>query len=502
MDFIGLMKNENDSRKTLTENGAVAYATTGKELLDFNFKLSGFRTIDIDNIKREFGKVFFEDPLTSVKYLFWVGDIREGAGERKAFRSGLLWLAENKPKIMKRLIPLVGEYNRFDSLLPLLDTKIRETVSSYLQYQIEEDVANMSIDLPISLAGKWAPSNNTSSAKTRHYANILIEDFGWSPKKYRKVLASLRKYLDVVEVKMSANEWNKINYETVPSKANLIYADAFLRNDTERRREYLASLEKGDAKINAGVLQPHEIVSKYMYGILWESVRDYDETLEQLWSNLPNETITNTLVVRDGSASMSSKISGNTSCLDVATALTVYMAERNSGEWKNKFLTFSHDPRIIDISHCETLHDKLEYIYEYNECSNTDIHKTMMIILETAVNNHLSQDEMPETIVICSDLQFDGNMFNLDRTLFEEIIEEFKINGYNMPKLCFWNINDRGSCSVPLKQNDYGLVLCSGFSVQILQMMMSCKLDPYEVLIETINSERYKIIEETISSII
>lgn len=504
MGFYDLVAEENSKRKTLTENGAIANATSGKGILDFNFMLSGYRIASVDKIKNDFARVYYEDPMRAIRFLFWVGDIREGAGERKVFRAGLQWLAEHKNEVVKKLIDLVYEYNRFDSLLPLLDTSVRHDVSAYLKKQLKADKVGRKTNQPITLCAKWMPSINASSSETRRYARMLCEDFGWTYKKYRKTLAKLRKYLDVVEVKMSAKDWNGIKYDTVPSKANLIYNNAFLRNDENRRREYLESLQKGEAKINAGVLQPHEIVSKYMKGNGWwrNYISDYDETLEQLWKNLPNMTVDNTLVVRDGSGSMTSSISGKATCLDVATALTVYMAEHNTGEWKGKFITFSSHPEVIDISKETSLHDKLDHIYHYNDCSNTDIYGTMMLILDTAVNNKIPQEEMPGMIVICSDMQFDGRMFHFDKTLFEDIIEEYEAAGYKMPKICFWNINDRGEKSIPLQQNDMGLILCSGFSVQIMKMFMSNKLDPLEILLETISSPRYDAVEEAVSVVI
>ena len=481
MNFMDAMKAENNLRKTLTENGAVAYATTGKEMLDFNFKLAGYRKASEEEIQRDFGRVYYEDPILAMRFIFWVRDIRGGAGERRTFRACFKWLAEHKPEVVKAMIPLVAEYGRFDDILPLLDTSLRKDVSAYYKKQLKEDNKRRKLNQPISLAAKWIPSLHTSSDESRRYAKMLCEDFGWDEQKYRKRLAKLRKYLDIVERKMSAKEWGEIDYNTVPSKANLIYNSAFLRNDEERRRKYLGDLQKGVAKINAGVLQPHEIVTNYTEDGWWSSsVKYYDETLEQLWKNLPDMTVSNTLVVRDGSGSMCSGISGRTTCLDVTTALTLYMADHNTGPWKGKFITFSSNPEIIDVSAEKTLHDKLDKVSHYGDCSNTDIYKTMKLILKTAVNNHMTQEDMPEMIVICSDMQFDGRMFNLNKTLFEDIIDEFEAAGFKMPKICFWNINDRNERSIPLQQNDLGLILCSGFSVQIMKMFMSNKLDPYE----------------------
>lgn len=497
MSFIDAIKNENNKRKVLTENGAVAYATSGKELLDLNFKLSSYREADVDDVMRDFARAYYEDPLLAVKYLFYVGDIREGVGERRAFRAWLTWLAEHKPHICRAVINLVPEYNRWDSLLCLLDTQVCDDVCKLLKKQIVADVIAMNEQGNISLCAKWMPSANASSPRTKRYARILIEHFGWTPTRYRKNLSALRKYLDVVEVKMSAQRWGEIVYEKVPSKANLIYNKAFLRNDTERRYEYLDALQSGTTKINAGVLQPHEIVAKYGR---WRCY-DYDETLEQLWKNLPDMRLHNVLVVRDGSGSMNTSISGNTTCLDVSTALALYMADHNSGDWNGKFITFSSNPRVIDLSNCVTLQDKLDRTYEEDDCSNTNIYKTMRLVLDTAVSNHMSQDDMPELICILSDMEFDAHYFKFDGTLFEQITDEFETAGYKMPRICFWNINARGA-KVPLQQNDFGLILCSGFSVQIMKMFMSGELDPYKVLLETLSTDRYSAVERAVEKIL
>lgn len=500
--LMNAIEKKVNERKSFTENGALAYETAGKAILDFNFALSGYRGEEVDTIMKDFAKVFYsEGAETAVKYLFYVGDIRGGAGERKTFRAGLLWIAENQPEICEAIIPLVAEYNRYDSLLSLLGTKLRKAVTSYLKSVIMADMVDMNLEKPITLAAKWLPSENASSVQTRRCAKIVAEDFGWTARQYRKNLSSLRRYLDVVEVKMSAKQWGEIKYENVPSKANLIYNSAFLRNDEERRRKYLESLKKGETKINAGVLQPHEIVASYFNKSYWiGGIRDYDETLEQLWKNLPNKTVDNVLVIRDGSGSMESTISGGTTCLDVATALAIYMSERNTGEWKDKFITFSSNPEVVNLSKCKTLRDKIEYCSTFDDWSNTNIYKTMMLILEASVTNNIPQEDMPSLVCILSDLQFDGRAFNLNKTLFEDIIDEFNRHGYKMPRICFWNINDRGEKTVPLQQNEMGLILCSGFSVQIMNMFLSNKLDPYEVLMEQVNSPRYDAVAEAIKA--
>ena len=513
MNFMNAMKSELDNRKTLTTNGAVAYETSGKELLDFLFAVTALRSADESNIKSKFANVYFEEPLTAVQFLFWLRDCRGGNGERRIFRICLDWLAENKPSVAKAVIDLVPEYARWDDLWGLLDTELKDDIVKSVSNKLEEDV---NATHP-SLLAKWLPSENTSSHNTRRFAEIIRSGLGMTPKQYRQTLSKLRKRIDVVERKMSAKEWNSIDYQTVPSQANIKYNNAFLRNDEVRRREFLNALSHGEAKINASTLQPHEIVNKYVsISGFWNTgrVREYDETLEQLWKALPNITIGNSLVVRDGSGSMTSGYGTKVRPLDVATALSIYMADHNTGIWKDKFITFSASPKIINLSNCTTLRDKLIETYNHDECSNTNIEATMMLILQTAINNHCSQSEMPQKIIICSDMQFDNCVVcnstsrsgwwdsGVDKTLFENIAEEFNRHGYMMPKIIFWNLAGQVNNTIPMQKNELGVVLMSGFSVHLLNMIMSGKTDPYEVILETLNSERYALVKNAVKHLV
>lgn len=141
MDFLGAMKTELDGRKTLTENGAVAYATSGKELLDFLFAVSALRQADADVIKNRFAGIYYEDPMVAIKFLFWLRDCRGGNGERRIFRECLKWLAENKPDITMAILELVPEYGRWDDLWVLLDnTQLKDDVIDLIKKQLHKDL--------------------------------------------------------------------------------------------------------------------------------------------------------------------------------------------------------------------------------------------------------------------------------------------------------------------------------------------------------------------------
>lgn len=499
------LKNELSNTKQLTENGAVGYMTTGKELLDLNFKTSSLRNKSEDEIFKLFLKAFHEDKLLAIKWLFFMRDAREGMGERRSFRIILNGLGHQHPTIAKELISLVPEYGRWDDLYSLMDGDLTEYVVDFIYQQLQEDCGNYLNKKPISLLAKWLPKESTKKYKKVY--NILLKKFGMTPKKYRRIVSDLRKYLDVVEVKMSANEWNKVNYNSVPSKANLLYKDAFLKHDEERRNEYLENLKNGNenTKINAKVLMPHEIVHRYMDKYEWGDIDDFDESLEQLWKALPNYVNSEgfSMFVRDGSYSMTTKI-GNTNitCLDISTALAIYFSEHCKGEYKDNFITFSNRPKVIDLSNCSSLREKIEKCHAEDDCSNTDIYKVFKLILDTAVNNKYTQEQLPKNIVVVSDMEFDDATTTRDhKTLFETIQAEYLLHGYGLPRLVFWNVCSRTG-TIPLKTNKNGVCLVSGFNPTIMDMVLSGELDPYKCLVNKLNSSRYDAVEKAVKNLL
>ena len=506
MSFMNAIKNELNNEKVLTENGAVAWRTTGKKLLDLNFAVASLRGASEQQIINKFMDAYYEDKVTAIKWLFYCRDARQGIGERRLFRIVMKHLATEKPEIVKSVMRLVSEYGRYDDLWCLLDTSLKDDLIVHIREQLAADTQAMKNNESISLIAKWLKSENSSSAETKRLARITRNGLGMSSKEYRKMLSQMRKYIDVVERKMSAKEWSAINYETVPSRANLIYNNAFLRNDEERRREYLGKLEKGEVKINAGTLYPHDIVHKYTSGSWYSRLNNYDATLEGLWKALPNivRDAENTIVVADGSGSMTCNIGGNTSvtALDVANALAIYFSERSSGEFKDKYITFSHRPQLVDFSNAKTLRDKLQIALSHSEVADTNIEATFDLILRTAVNNKMSQEDMPKNILIISDMEFNSACYvRPNETLFTTIASKYAAHGYKLPRLVFWNVNSRTG-TIPVKENDLGVALVSGFSVNIVNMVMSNKLDPYECLLDVLNTERYQPIEDAVKDIV
>lgn len=501
-----------DFNESATENGAVGYRTSGKELLDLNFAVSSLRNETPERIKQRFAKAFFENKLLAIKWLFFAGDIRGGLGERRLFRIGMEYLATNEADMAVKLLKLIPEYTRWDNLVVLLDTSLCDEAVAIIKEQLNNDMYEMGRKNSISLCAKWMPSANASSNETRRLAKVLISKLGMTERQYRKMLTALRSYTNVVEVKMSNREWSGIDYSAVPSRANLIYNNAFLRNDEQRRREYLGKLEKGEAKINAGVLFPHDIVHKYTAGRWGAMLNQHDAALEEMWKALPDyvKENGNTICVADGSGSMTSAVGGTgVTCLDVANALAIYFAERSSGQFKDKYITFSEHPQLVNLSSGKTLRDKIGIALTHDEVANTNIEAVFDLILTTAIRAHMKQSELPSNILILSDMEFDScattSNFGstgyrgrgIDKKLFTVIAKRYAEHGYKLPRLVFWNICSRTG-TIPVKENDLGVALVSGFSPAIVKMVLSNSTDPFECLLEQLNSERYAPVEQAV----
>lgn len=488
----------------VTENGALGYATTGKKLLDVSFKLSSYRNASEKQIIKDFFQAMSEDPLLATKFLFFARDIRGGAGERRYFRVILQEIGRLDTPFAKALIPLVGNYGRFDDLLCLyrINDDLDAALDDYIAEILASDYQNALANKSLTLLAKWLPSFSTNDKHKRWVAVRLIKnlfDNDWEM--YVKFLSFLRGKLDIVERKMTNGQWGEIDYSKVPSVANMKYNKAFFKHDKERRLQFIEALSAGKTKINAGTLFPHDIVhrmtdsNRRIMGSEAEVA-----TLEALWAALPRKRdIGNTLVIQDGSGSMvtplDTKSYSGPMAIDVSVALAIYFAEMASGEFNNKFVTFSNKPKIVNMQHCTSLRYKVLTAMANNDCSNTNIEAVFRMILVTAVQNRMAQKDLPENILVISDMEFDAGRFGAGKRLFDEVGELYRVNGYTLPRLVFWNVSSRTG-TIPVISNELGVVLVSGFSPSVVQMILNGKTDPYEALKELLNSERYQPVEE------
>lgn len=504
-----------------TENGATGYSTSGQNLVDLNFRVPS----NHNNVTREdvvtFAAALKEDMVTAVKWLFYLRDVREGLGERDSFINLFLALNAYNEEAAIKVLPLIPEFGRWKDVIDILSqvgdgTDISNAIYSLIENQLREDCVNLTEGKSVSLLAKWLPSVNASK-KSRTIARRISRKLVLTFENYRKMLSALRKYIDVTEVKTCGDKWNEIDYNKVSSNANARYLKSFMKHDPERRQKYLDALSSpvaAGAVMHAANLYPHEVYAKYSetsrseyYGFYEVKI---DQGIEALWANLKSiDTVGNTMVVVDGSGSMESTIRGSKiMAIDVARSLGVFFSERCTGEFKDKVIEFSANPQYIDLTTCKTLADKYNTLIKYDDYSNTNLEKVFDLLLKTAIDHNLPQSELPQRILIVSDMEFDNatNIHGGDhnrvmasyQTLFESIKTKWNAYGYTMPNIVFWNVNSRTK-TIPVTANECGVTLVSGYSVNNVKMVLSGDVNPWNALKSVLDSDRYNVIDTALA---
>jgi hypothetical protein len=478
----------------LTENGADAMVSTNSNVLNFFSQSGAIRTRDDSFVIKLFENAFNENPLLAIRSLFHARSIARngltGNGERKVFRTILQWLGNKKPGIANKIIQYVPVYGRWDDLFVLIGTKSEKEMVSFVANQLDQDVMDNHNNNPISLLAKWMPSINTSSVETVNKAKFFCSKFDLSFSEYRKALSTLRNQIGIVEQKMSSNNWEEIEFEKVPSQAMSKLRKAFGRHDPSRFVSYLEAVKNGEKKINAGTLNPSDIFEKMGFGGP-NYISNWEEPLQILWDNLPDYVDgSNILVMADTSGSMNGKP------MTISVSLAVYFAERNKGDFKNLFMTFSESPEFVNLKG-KNLADKVRNIQGI--VANTNLEAAFDKILSLAVKNRIPFEDMPKALVIISDMEFDSatgtnyrGIGGLKKNFTELMSNKYHQAGYEMPMIVYWNAdsrNDEGTFHA--HSNQKGVMMVSGQSASTFKNVINVlngkpQTTPYEAMLEVL----------------
>lgn len=480
------------SNFTTTENGALTNKSTLNYVLDFFGAGGAIRSRSENDVVTLFSKAFSQDRLLATKILFYLRDVREGQGERKTFRTLLKWLAVNYPDVVRKNLDNIAFFGRYDDLYSLEGTSLESDVYTLFGNQLKSDIKNMKKGESVSLLAKWLKSENTSSKESCRLARKTRESLELSPKRYRKILSALRKYIDVIEVKMCAGDWKEIDFEKVTSKASLNYRKAFGKHDQERYAAYLKSVEKGEAKMNAGSIFPYEILRSIITrsgyaGVIDVSAQEIMQADLQ-WKSMPNWLEGNEhygLVIADVSGSM---FTSDMLPILVSVSLAMYFAERNVGPFKDFWMNFSSSPTFQKLVG-NNIAEKFTNMDKINWGGSTDLQAAFNLILSTAIKNNVKQKDMPSVLYIVSDMEhnYAGKNTNSDA-----IKQKYAAAGYLLPKIVWWNVAARND-SFPIRFDESGMALVSGCSPSILKSVLSAKsFDPMSIVYETVNSPRYE----------
>lgn len=488
--FVQAMTNAGNI--AFTENGALTNKSTKSDMLDWFGAGGALRQRQPQDTINLFTRAFAENRLNALKVLFYFRDIREGQGERNTFRILANYLGNNYADVLRKNLENIPFYGRFDDLYCLVGTPLEKDVFTLIGNQLKSDLRAMKDGKPVSLCAKWLKSENTSSPESRRLGRKTREALDLTPKRYRKILAALRGYINVLETKMCAGKWNEINFEQVPSKASLTYRKAFGRHDQERYAAYLKSVEKGEAKMNASAVFPYEIFRSLVGPNMYVPKRPSAQEILQAdlqWKSMPNWMGDNAhkgLVIADCSGSMFSGVPN----ILVAVSLAIYFAERNVGPFKDMWMNFSTTPTFQQLKG-SNIWEKFQNMDKNKWGDSTNLQSAFNMILETAVNNKVPQKDMPEVLYIISDMEFDGACECNTKTNFQMMASKYQHAGYELPRVVWWNVASRND-NFPIRADDTGTALVSGCSPSILKSLLGAvTFDPLSIVYETINKPRY-----------
>jgi hypothetical protein len=474
MQFAEAIKNQ----EVRTTNGMKARKSSANACVDLFYNIGASRGKDI---VPAFVAAYAENIDLALRIAQWARDARGGSGERQVFRDILVYLEKNAPEDAMRLMAKIPEIGRYDDLLVFKTQPVKAKAYTML---------GDALRARNGLAAKWTPRKGEVAREIREF-------FGMTPKQYRKSLVTLT---NVVETQMCAKDWDNINYSHVPSVAHARYKKAFGRNGTTYA-EYVTKLVNGEAgvKINAGAVFPYDVlkgaINKYNRSSMSKTELD---ALQAQWDALPNYIgDANVLPMVDSSGSMTCPAGGYNSksgltCLDIALSLGLYFADKNKGKFADCFLTFSRSPKLVNLK--GNINQKIDQM-NTGEVANTNLNAAFDLILKTAVANKVPQAEMPETLVIFSDMQFDGAVDGKDESAIKMMERKFTEAGYTLPKVVFWNLNAAYG-NTPVKFDKSGTALVSGFSPAVATSVLSGDLEdftPEAIMLKTVMKDRYDL---------
>lgn len=483
-NLLNWMKN--DTNYGLTENDGIKHNTTMNNVLDMFAMGGSMRNRLEDDVIHMFKKAYEDDATFALRCLFYLRDIRGGQGERRFFRICYKWLAQEYPREASHLIPYVAEYGRYDDLFELFDTPVEAEMIGYIEDVIAENKDH--------LVYKWMPSINTSSKETQARGRKFARAFGLTERAYRKMLAEGRKACNLVETLMSQQKWDQIAFDKLPSKAGLLYKNAFMRRE-ETKDRYAKFMSDKNTKVNASVLNPVDIAHQIFGYNYWRKPEKTErQAWQKYWDNLKDYYCGKEepgIAVVDVSGSMTG------TPMDAAVSMGAYIAERGKGPFKNHFITFSDNPQLVEFTGVD-IYDKFQRARDADWGGSTNIEAVFDLLLNTAVRHHAKPEDMPKTLYIFSDMEFNDcvrsgrNRYLCDdedevNTVIEAQAKKWARAGYEIPRVIFWNLDARHD-NIPAIGDKFSYV--SGFSMNMVECILSGK-DGISLMLEKLDSARY-----------
>lgn len=530
---------------TYGENGAPAVASLGNHFLEiFSKDLTRGSTphlkISADSCP--------EDIVTAVVLAFYARSIHNGSGERLIFYQMFGDLLAEYPTVMLKTLALIpnpeigGSWNDLNRLTEyLLETHPRRTsfllqandvrtevVELYAQQLFADHTKVLAGETAVSLAAKWAPSEKTHFWKLlgtllsrRVYVLTAghVSSYSRMNASYRRILSTLRRAIDVVEVKMCGQRWSQIDFQRVPGVAMRQYGRWAFPNKvkgedgTERTRledrvtcaeqfaEYKKRVEKGEAKVHGTTVGLHQYGTEFekcMSNPTSDSAQllelQFRDLLENLRKNTSGEIdVTKLIPLVDVSGSMTARIAGDVSAMSIAIQLGLILSQLDlTSPFADRVLTFTENPVWVMLKDHATYLAKYSAIQTSQWSMSTDFEKAFNLILSTAVQQKLTADEMRGfKLIVFSDMQFNAASKRPWNTLHKELTHKFQKAGYPLPGIIYWNLAARETNGFSVNSSQKGVIMVSGFGTGQLKAMLAGDLHsttPLDKMYETLSN--------------
>ena len=485
-----------------TENGDLALSTSGNCNLDFFTRIT--RSAQFSDYIDAFTKAWFENKETAFQVLMNMRDVRQGKGEKLIPAVIMVYLKFNiDSSTYETMLRAMLDYGYWKDALRIIEIEYRAQRESNKYWiplnnieirlfaeQLTKDMLalnNATSDKKptVSLCAKWAPSENSHYDHHPMFAAKNIRTImGLNPKEYRQLLSRLRKHIGVLEMLMSTQQYDLIDFSKIPSVAMMKMKHAFMRDvnsagvESEKRAklhmtyvEFLRKLSQGKTKVNIKGIHPHELVETY----LGYNQHEVDPLVEGQWTAIKQRVreagaFRNVTAIVDVSGSMEGQP------MHVAIALGILVAECTTGPFYGKVITFHNNPTWHHLIG-KNLMEQVNCMKSAPWGGSTNLRATFDLILHDAVSAELTQEEMVKTLFLFTDMQFDNacnNKSSIEST-FEYANRTFAEKGYQLPRIICWNLRTSLIKTMPVSEDKYRYAMLSGFSAELLKCILSAQ---------------------------
>lgn len=484
-----------------------------------NFLIKVVRGISYDRLISILKKCVKESLCDTFILVFHLRDCRGGKGERFLGRKALQWLGINYPNEFVKVLQLVPVYGRWDDLfmffphvvlLNRMDNYFSENIDidafknlqkmSVKLYasKLQDDVKKMKQGLNISLAAKWAPSENDKNDQQYDVVETLCTELGVNKKTYRKqYISPLRKYLQLIEHKLQQETLHNIDYNKVPSVALMKYFKVFKKKDEIQFNLFLKS---GRIHYSTNMF-PHEIVQQYdIY-----NTSKKNPVIENKWThflkNYHNIFIEKCIPILH----LHPSYYKNKKTALIAISLAIFIARKSAQPFQNLLINNQKTPIFDYLNETDSLYTTLKHLLQYEKFNDISMHDVFNHILENAIKNNVSANDMPRRMIyICSLQTIKKQMSKHNLTSKSEFIQQihnsYEKHGYIPPQIIFFNINANNVC-FPVLSHQHNVGILSGYSPVILNSLIYKEhelCNCITILKKILQTNRYNLITQSI----